>query len=170
MRQLSAAAQGWIALVLLGGAVAFGIGVLQASQPEVRTQFSQPAVWLLLICACLAHAFPVIAPRHQAYHATQAFLMASVLVLNWPGVVLIIAAAHIAEWLRRPRPAYIQLYNVGTYLIGAGAAYGLLTGFGARPFALDEPPAIAAALAAAGVMLALNHGFTAIVLWLARNV
>src|SRR5947209_2261702 len=104
MRRLSAAAQIWIVAVLFGGAAAVGAGLVQANQPAVRAQLAEPALWLLLVCACIAHALPVIAPRHQAYHATQAFLMASVLVLAWPYVVLIVVAAHIAEWLRRPRP------------------------------------------------------------------
>ncbi|MBV9899190.1 MAG: diguanylate cyclase [Chloroflexi bacterium] len=170
MRDVSAAAQTWICSVIACGAVAVAIGVLDAQQPEVAAQVAQPAFWLLLIGASIAHAFPVIAPRHQAYHATQAFLMASVLVLSWPAVVLIVIAAHIAEWLRRPRPAYIQLYNVGCYLIAAGAAFGLLERAGARPLSLADPRSLVVALIAAGVMLGLNHGLTAIVLWLARGI
>jgi len=170
MRQLNAATQTWIVLVLLGGAVALAIAALQVSQADVGVQLFGPAFWLLLICACIAHAFPVIAPRHQAYHATQAFLLASVLVLTWPAVVLIVIAAHVAEWLRRPRPAHIQLYNIATYSIAAGAAYWLLDVSGIRPFTLDDPRAIVIALLAAAVMLILNHGLTAIVLWLARNI
>jgi diguanylate cyclase (GGDEF)-like protein len=171
MRQLSAAAQTWIAAVLLGGAITLAIGIAQADQPEVRTELAEPAVWLLLIGACLAHAFPVIAPRHQAYHATQAFLMASVLVLAWPCVVLIVVAAHVAEWLRRPRPAYIQLYNVATYLIASAASAAVVHASGVWPFNFGvDARTLVLAIVAAAVMLLLNHGLTAVVLWLARGI
>jgi diguanylate cyclase (GGDEF)-like protein len=171
VRKLSAAAQTWIAAVLLGGAITVAIGIAQADQPEIRAELAEPAVWLLLIGACVAHAFPVIAPRHQAYHATQAFLMASVLVLAWPCVVLIVVAAHVAEWLRRPRPAYIQLYNVGTYLIAAGAAAAVVHAAGVWPFNFGvDARTLVLALIAAAVMLLLNHGLTAAVLWLARGI
>src|ERR1051326_3521691 len=108
MRHLSAAAQTWIVLVGLAGPPALGVAAVQLDSPEFRAEFAQPTVWMLLIGACVAHAFPVIAPRHQAYHATQAFLLASVLVLTWPAVAVIVVAAHGAEWLRRPRPAHID--------------------------------------------------------------
>jgi diguanylate cyclase (GGDEF)-like protein len=170
MRHLSLAAQTWIGVVIACGGLVAGAAALEAQPRAVATQLTEPALWLLLIGASVAHAFPVIAPRHQAYHATQAFLMASVLVLSWPAVVLIVVAAHIAEWLRRPRPAYIQLYNVACYLLAAGAAFKLLDALAVRPFSLADPRAIAVALVAAGVMLGLNHGLTAIVLWLARGV
>jgi diguanylate cyclase (GGDEF)-like protein len=171
MRQLSAAAQTWIAVVLAGGAIAIAIGIAQSDQPEVHAELAQPAVWLLLTFACVAHAFPVIAPRHQAYHATQAFLMASVLVLAWPCVVLVIVAAHVAEWLRRPRPVYIQLYNVGTYLIAAGVSAAVVHASGVWPFEFGvDARTLVLALIAAAVMLVVNHGLTATVLWLARGV
>jgi diguanylate cyclase (GGDEF)-like protein len=171
VRQLSTTAQTWIAAVLLGGAISVAIGIAQANQPEIRAELAEPAVWLLLIAACVAHAFPVIAPRHQAYHATQAFLMASVLVLAWPCVVLIVVAAHVAEWLRRPRPAYIQLYNVGTYLIAAGASAAVVHASGVWPFNFGvDARTLLVALIAAAVMLLLNHGLTAAVLWLARGI
>jgi diguanylate cyclase (GGDEF)-like protein len=171
VRKLNAAAQTWIAVVVLGGAIVAGLGIAQADQPEVRAELAEPAVWLLLIGACVAHAFPVVAPRHQAYHATQAFLMASVLVLVWPWVVLIVIAAHVAEWLRRPRPAYIQLYNVATYLIATGAAAAVLHASGVWPFNFGvDTRSLVWAVIAAAVMLLLNHALTATVLWLARGI
>src|ERR1051326_6397261 len=171
MRHLSAAAQTWIVLVVLVGAAALGVAAVQLDSPEFRAEFAQPTVWMLLIGACVAHAFPVIAPRHQAYHATQAFLLASVLVLTWPAVAVIVVAAHGAEWLRRPRPAYIQLYNVATYLIATGAALRVLDALGARPFGdFGNPRTLAIAVFAAALMLLLNHALTASALWLARGI
>jgi diguanylate cyclase (GGDEF)-like protein len=166
MRHLSAAAQTWIGLVLLGGGVAFGLAIWHSNQLELQ----EPALWILLVGACLAHAFPVIAPRHQAYHATQSVLMASVLLLSWPAVALVIAAAHIVEWFRRPRPAYIQLYNVATYLLSAGAGWLLLKVSGAHAFDIADPRALMLALLTGAILLCLNHGLTAIALWLARGI
>jgi GGDEF domain-containing protein len=168
MRHLSAVAQAWIGLVLLAGCAAFALAVAQAGQLE--TQLSSPAVAVLLVGACVAHAFPAVAPRHQAYHATQAFLMAAVLLLSWPAVAVIVIAAHVIEWVRRPRPWYIQFYNIAVYLLSAGAAQAALTLSGALPFDVVEPPLILAALASAAVLLLVNHGLTAIVLRLARGI
>src|ERR1051326_813819 len=115
MRHLSAAAQTWIVLVVLVGAAALGVAAVQLDSPEFRAEFAQPTVWMLLIGACVAHAFPVIAPRHQAYHATQAFLLASVLVLTWPAVAVIVVAAHGVDAAdRRVRGARLSRYRSAT--------------------------------------------------------
>ena len=57
---------------------------------KLISELQSPQFWTLLIAATVAHAFPVIAPRHQAYHATQAFLMAALLLLGWPAVTIIV--------------------------------------------------------------------------------
>ena len=133
-------------------------------------ELEQPAFWVLLIAASTAHAFPVIAPRHQAYHATLAFLMAAVLLLSWPAVAAIVLTTHITEWLRRRRPWYIQLYNVAVYLLGAGAAIVVMSVSGVQDFALGDARALAAAVCAATAFLLVNHALTATVLRLARGV
>src|SRR5919198_583919 len=122
MRHLSLAAQSWIVLILLMGAGALLAALGAGGLATLRVELDAPALWVLLVAASVAHAFPVIAPRHQAYHATQAFLMAAVLVVSWPAVVLIVMAIHVTEWLRRRRPWYIQLYNIAVYLLACGTA------------------------------------------------
>src|SRR6266851_3087725 len=168
MRRMNAIAQAWIVGVLLAGCAALGVAITQLGQLE--TELASPALGVLLVAACVAHAFPAVAPRHQAYHATQAFLMAAVLLLSWPAVALIVVAAHVTEWLRRPRPWYIQLYNAAVYLLSAGAARAALGVAGGSPFDVAEPRLIVAALVSAAILLLVNHGLTAIVLRLARGV
>jgi len=137
---------------------------------SARVELNSPAVWILLIAASVAHAFPVIAPRHQAYHATQAFLMASVLLLSWPAIALIILVTHLAEWLRRRRPWYIQLYNAAVYLLSAGAALATLVLLDGLPFGFGDPRRIGSAIASAIVLPLMNHALTVVVLRLARGV
>jgi diguanylate cyclase (GGDEF)-like protein len=163
-------AKEWIGLVLSAGGASLAIALVAVLQPGQLADFEQPAFWVFLVAASVAHAFPVIAPRHQAYHATQAILMASVLLLNWPAVAAIVVATHITEWLRRRRPWYIQLYNVAVYLLSAGVAKVVIGLLGVQAFALDDARALAAAVCAAGAWLLMNHGLTAAVLWLARGV
>ena len=166
MRHLKLAAQVWIAVVLAGGCLGLVLAGLQWTQLDP----ADPAVWVFLVGACIGHAFPAVAPRHQAYHASQSFLMAAVLLVSWPAVVLIVLAAHIIEWVRRPRPWYIQLYNAAVYVLGAGGAMATLALLHASPFEFGQPFLIVDALVAAAVVLVLNHGLTAIVLRLARGV
>src|SRR5437762_1932743 len=101
MRLMTTGAQLWIGLVLACGGVALGAAV--AGSSEATREASSPTLWFFLVAASIAHAFPVIAPRHQAYHATQAFLMAALLLMSWPAVALIILVTNAAEWLRRRR-------------------------------------------------------------------
>jgi diguanylate cyclase (GGDEF)-like protein len=164
------AAQVWIGLVLAAGCGALAIALASLIEPRWRAELQSPTLWIFLIAASIAHAFPVIAPRHQAYHTTQAFLMAAVLLLGWPAVSTIVIVTHIAEWLRRRRPWYIQLYNVAVYLLSAGSAMAILWQLNARPFDLGDGRALLAALGAAGAFLLVNHLLTAVVLRLARGV
>lgn len=127
--------------------------------------------WVLLFAAACTHAFPVVAPRHQAYHATQAFLLAAVLLLSWPLVAVLVVAIHVIEWLRRKRPWYIQAYNVASYLLSAAAAVAVFHRIGGtQPFVANNVAALVAAVLAAGAFLLVNHAATAIVLLLARGI
>jgi diguanylate cyclase (GGDEF)-like protein len=157
-------------VVLLAGASALAIALMSLGKADSASELSSPSLWVFLAAAALAHAFPVIAPRHQAYHATQAFLMASVLLLSWPAVALIVLAIHAVEWLRRRRPWFIQLYNLAVSLLSMGAGMACLNAFGGQPFAFADPRSLLAAIAAAAAMLVINHGLTAVVLKLARGV
>jgi diguanylate cyclase (GGDEF)-like protein len=170
MRHLSTAAQLWITSVLALGGVVLAVALARLIEAPGVLGIDAPGVWVLLIAAAIAHAFPVVAPRHQAYHATQAFLMASVLILSGPAIVLVILAAHTVEWLRRRRPWFIQLYNVAVYLVSAALAGASLTVLNGLPFTFGDPLHLAAAVIAAAVFLLSNHGLTAIVLRLARGV
>jgi diguanylate cyclase (GGDEF)-like protein len=136
-----------------------------------RSALSTPTLWVFLVLAALTHAFPVVAPRHQAYHVTQAFLLGAILLLPWSSVALIVLAIHIIEWLRRGRPWYIQLYNAGTYLLSSAAGVLALHALGGgAPFSLANRGLLEAAVAAAASFLVANHALTAVVLRLARGI
>src|SRR5262252_2690416 len=167
---MSRTAQAWIGLVLVAGSAALAVALLGVPERGTGTELKSPALWILLIAACIAHAFPVVAARHQAYHTTQAFLLAAILLLDWPDVAFIVLAIHVTEWVRRQRPWYIQLYNVATYLLSAGAAALILGLSRSDPFTLNVGSHLLLAICAAGVFLLVNHAFTAASLRLARAV
>jgi diguanylate cyclase (GGDEF)-like protein len=170
LRQLNPLAQAWIAVVVAGGCIAIAMALGGVVPTPEAFGLESPVAWSLILFAAVAHAFPVIAPRHQAYHATQALLMASVLTLTAPAIVLAVIVAHTIEWLRRRRPLYIQAFNVAVYLISAELALLTVSLGGGLPFKLNDAHAIAAALAGALVFLLCNHFLTAVVLRLARGV
>ena len=163
-------AQAWIGLVLLSGCACVGFAVILAVQASPLAEPQRTAFWIFLVAASAAHAFPVVAPRHQAYHATPAFLMPAILLLSWPAVVAIVLTMHATEWLRRRRPWYVQLYNVAAYLLSAGAAMLVIGVIGNQAFALHDPRALVAAGCAVVTFLLVNHALTAMALRFARGV
>lgn len=169
MRALPVSGRGWIIAVLAAGAGTAAIGVADALRGGATEIAGSAAFWLFLAVATAAHAFPVVAPRHQAYHTTQGYLLASVLLLPWPAVGSIVVVIHAVEWLRRRRPWYIQAYNVAVYLLSAFAAQQAfaVTAAGA---ALGDLRWWVGAVTAASAFLAVNHALTAAVLFLARGV
>ncbi|HEV7665306.1 MAG TPA: ATP-binding protein, partial [Chloroflexota bacterium] len=156
----------WIGLLIGAGCLAAGAAIQGSSYAWLR----DPTVWVFVVAATVAHAFPVIAPRHQAYHVTQAFLMASALLLSWPGVALVIVVAHVAEWVRRRRPWYIQAYNVAVYLYSAAVAMAVIVALGGAPFDPRDGRSLVAAIGGALAFVFVNHALTAAVLRIARGV
>lgn len=170
-RAMSVLARAWIALVLSAGCLTLLAALITSLREPTGPGVPIETLLVFLVLASLTHAFPVVAPGHQAYHVTQAFLLAAVLLMPWQMVALIVLAGHLAEWLRRPRPWYIQTYNTATYLLSAAAASTAFESFGgARPFALEYANQLLAAVLAAIAFLVVNHALTAAVLRMARGV
>lgn len=171
VRALPARAGVWIGVVLSAGSLTLLAALVFSLREPSGQGVPIETLLVFLVLASVTHAFPVVAPGHQAYHVTQAFLLAAVLLMPWQMVALIVLAGHLAEWLRHPRPWYIQAYNAATYLLSAAAASSAFDVLGgARPFALGDPNQLAAAIVAAVAFLMVNHALTAAVLRLARGV
>src|SRR5256885_14564113 len=98
--------------------------VLAADQPAAQAPFD---VFMLLVAAgAVAHSFPVNTGSKQAYHVSLPFLVAAIILLSPLQIVAMVGVIHFAEWLRRRRSAYAQLFNVGAYTataLVAQAAY-----------------------------------------------
>ena len=160
----------WAFLVLIA-AVALFLSWLAFA--DVRPL--QPKEWvafaLLAVGAALAQLFPVVTPRDQSYHTTMVVLVPAALLLPTWLLPVVVLAQHLPEWLRVRYPWYIQTFNASNYLVDlfAAAAVGryLLRDDGL--IGNDELRFAVAGLAAALVLVVLNHLILSVMLRLARG-
>ncbi len=161
----------WAKLYLGGAygaaAAAAAVAAARALAPD-HEQLLAFAVLAPLTAA--AQLFKVEAPNRHSYHATPAFLLASVLVLPPPLLVPLVALAMLPEWVRYRFPWYIQLFNIATYLLNVLAAWAVFQAAGGRAGSVTDWRWLAATGLAAATFTTLNHSMVALVLWLARGV
>ena len=129
------------------------------------------AFGLIAVGAALAQLFPVVTPRDQSYHMTMVVLVPAALLLPTWLLPAVVVAQHVPEWLKVRYPWYIQTFNASNYLLdlfaaGAVGRYvleqdGLITN--------DEVRFAVAGLAAAVVLVLLNHAILAVMLRLGRG-
>lgn len=134
----------------------------------------QGGAWLfifLLIGAATAQFFTVVTPKHQHYFLTPTFFFASIMLLGYGPLALVIALAHVPEWLKERYPWYIQSFNIAAHTIAAFAAKALLGWM--LPAGMAQLLTFNGAFATlvAGVLYTfLNHLLVGLVLMLARGV
>ena len=129
------------------------------------------AFGLIAVGAALAQLFPVVTPRDQSYHMTMVVLVPAALLLPTWLLPTVVVAQHVPEWLKVRYPWYIQTFNAGNYLLdllaaGAVGRYlleqdGLITN--------DDVRFAVAGLAAAVVLVLMNHAILAVMLRLGRG-
>jgi len=160
----------WAFLVLVGAVAATLSWVTLADIAPL-----QPSEWvafvLIAVGAALAHLFPVVTPRNQSYHTTFVVLVPAVLLLPAWLLPLVVVAQHLPEWIKVRYPWYIQAFNAGNYLVNLFAAAAVANVLlGADELVRnDELRFAAAGLAAAAVLVLLNHAVLALMLRLARG-
>jgi diguanylate cyclase (GGDEF)-like protein/putative nucleotidyltransferase with HDIG domain len=121
--------------------------------------------------AALAQLFPVVTPHDQSYHTTMMVLVPAALLLPAWLLPAIVIAQHLPEWLRVRYPWYIQAFNASNYLVDLFAA-AAVAGFLLREDRLipnDGLRFAVAGLAAAAVLVMLNHFILSVMLRLARG-
>jgi len=152
---VTAASLSWVA--------AAGVGPLE---PREWAAFA-----LIGVGAALAQLFPVVTPRDQSYHTTMMVLVPAALLLPAWLLPAIVIAQHVPEWLKVRYPWYIQAFNACNYLVDLFAAAAVAR-FLLQQDALianDELRFAVAGLAAAAVLVLLNHVILSLMLRLARG-
>src|SRR5687767_3269081 len=120
MRGLSGRARAYLGLVALAGLAV--VIVASLADPPDRDDWALTAG--LAAVAALAQLFEVRTPSNKAYNGTIAFLLTAAVLLPPLGWVTVAVAPFVLEQLRRPKPAYIQLFNASSHLLATAAAAG----------------------------------------------
>jgi hypothetical protein len=161
---LSVAARVYIAAVGLLALVV--VALLWTFQDRV----AGPATFLTITAlGMLGHAFPIRAPRHQAYQVTLPFIIIAAALFSTPELAAFLLLIHAAEQLRVRRPLHIQLFNFCDYFLSAAAA----AVFFQRAVVLMPASALSsveAAMAAGCTFIVLNRVLLAGALWTARGL
>ena len=118
--------------------------------------------------AAIAQIKAIELDRNLGFPIAIAFVAAAALVLPIGLVALIGLAQHVPDIVRRSYPWYIQTFNTSNYTLNALAAAGvahLVADLGS----VDGPRWAVAGIAAAVVLVTLNHVLLATMLRLARG-
>ncbi len=128
---------------------------------------------LITLTAIVAHSFPVSTPGKQAYHVSLPFFVAAVVLLPPTHVLLTIGAVHIAEYCRRRRSGFAQVFNAAAYGLAAIAAHASFRAFWPESLsALDlaQPLCLVAGVSAALVFTGANRALVSIAIWLGNGI
>jgi diguanylate cyclase (GGDEF)-like protein len=122
----------------------------------------------LLAGAAVAHYFVVHTSKNQVFHVGLAFAVAGALVLPPRLVVLMCVVQHLSDWAKERYAWYIQVFNIGNYVLAALAAHEVtrLAGTGVTT---REWSALVGGVGACVAFVAVNHVLLARMLWLARG-
>jgi diguanylate cyclase (GGDEF)-like protein len=124
---------------------------------------------VLSVLASLALLFKVEGTTNRTSY-NIAFLVYgfTIIALGGPQAIIVITVAHIVEWIWHKYPWYIQLFNLGSFIIvtvGTSSVYEL-----ANPTRiLGSWQAALSMLAAMVVFTLLNHLLIGFIVWLARG-
>ena len=160
----------WAYLILIA-ASAMLLGWLALGRVTPIDTKTWVAFGLIAVGAALAQLFPVVTPRDQSYHMTMVVLVPAALLLPTWLLPAVAVAQHVPEWLKVRYPWYIQTFNASNYLLDLFAA-GVVGRYVLQQDGLitnDEVRFAVAGLAAAVVLVLLNHSILAVMLRLGRG-
>jgi len=122
----------------------------------------------LAAAAALAQRLIIPVGRHQAFPMGVVFLVAAALLLPPQLVALMGVAQHVPDVVGRRFPSYITAFNAANYTLSALAAWGAAELVGSTELGADLRWA-SAGVAAAVVLVVVNHTMLAAMLSLARG-
>ena len=161
------AAPAWVYLVCVFAATA-------AATAPVLGRLSHTHGWSAFLvlsgAAAVAQLFRVRSPRDQSYSGAIVFSVAAAVTLRPELVALVGLVQHVPDWVKVRYRWYIQAFNICNWtltLMAAGACARLIDSA-----LLGADPALRTALAGAAacaVVVAVNHGLLAVMLFVARG-
>ncbi len=117
MKELSSGSKAYIFATIGAGGLVFATQMNQV-------RWSQFGVLALAVLAALAQVFKVDGPTERSsYNIAWLIYGFSLVSLGIQASLLIILAAHLAEWARHRYPWFIQTFNIAVYALAAIAAY-----------------------------------------------
>lgn len=132
---------------------------------------------LLCIAATLAQLFKVEVPPRQTYFVATIPFFAALLLLPPLLFVLVVAIAHLVEWIKEYwikssllREWYLQPFNMAAHIVPGLSAWAILQSTGVRNFESAAWETMFVVALAAGAYVLVNHLLVGIALILARNV
>jgi hypothetical protein len=162
MKEFSTLTKFYILMTILAG---LGLSVWQLRRLEGLG-------WGFLVLTVLAAAAQLLKiegpTERSSYNISWLVYGFTLALLGVPAAVLVILAAHLAEWVRYRYPWYIQLFNVGSYVLAITAAGFVFQAFNTGDTLMTAAGAIAALLAVV-VFTLINHLMVGLVLMLARG-
>src|SRR5206468_1992169 len=124
---------------------------------------------ILMVAALGAQAAAVHVSGNQVFHTGLAFTVAAAVSLEPREVIAICVAQHLADWVRRRYPWYIQTFNILNYTLSGLAAWAVndavLSLFGDT----SKSAQVIAAVAGGAAFVVTNHALLARMLRLARD-
>lgn len=163
MKSLSKLTKAYLIFIYIVGAF-----LLFYSLREVR--LSEPLLFFTLcILGSVLHILKVEGATNRS-HYTFSFLVFgfALLHLNNPLAFIVIIVSNIAEWVWNRPPWFIQLFNIGCYVISAQVA--VLTYTLVNPLGISTSWQIILAIALGMTSFTfINHLIVGIVVWLARG-
>jgi two-component system cell cycle sensor histidine kinase/response regulator CckA len=157
------------AMALLFAVVGVAGAVVGSSLPRLASAEGWQTFFALAFCTALAQLFVVPTGKNHGFNTGIVFLVAAALLLPLELVVLMGLAQHGVEGLKKRYPWYIQTFNIANATLNVAAAWWAAhalidAGFHGRPIAQAF-----AGLAAATVLVGLNHVLLAVMLRLGRG-
>src|SRR5919204_668498 len=148
--------------------VALAVAGVAVAAPAHVTNDRWTEFAFLLAGAAGAHYFVVHTSKNQVFHVGLAFAVAGALVLPPRLVVLMCVVQHLSDWAKERYAWYIQVFNIGNYVLAAMAAHEVtrLAGTGVTT---RQWGALVAGVGACVAFVAVNHVLLARMLWLARG-
>jgi len=160
-----------IARIYILGAIGITLALFFLKAPSPLAWQGDAGLFIFVVVgAATAQFFTVVTPKHQHYYLTPAFFFAAVLTMDYCPFALVVALAHIPEWIKVRYPWYIQTFNIASHALAGFAARAILLFIMGGTNNLLTMPGAFAVLAAASAYILLNHLLVGIVLLVARNV
>ena len=125
---------------------------------------------VLAASAGTAQVFIVRTGRSHGFHTAIMFVAAGALLLPPALVVLMAVIQHLPEWIKERYPGYIQTFNIANFALSSLAACIVATAIAPAAFNGGDGRAALAGIAAAIVLVAVNHTLLAPMLRLGRGV